>query len=56
MLICGFAFAGATSKTFLIRNGGPFMALAPFNLSGTLAQTSIILSDGAGKSIATNTG
>jgi hypothetical protein len=56
VLIGGFVIAGTTPKTVLIRGGGPFLALAPFNVPGTIPSTSITLNDGNGVPIATNAG
>jgi hypothetical protein len=56
VMVGGFVFAGTTSKTFLIRGGGPFLALSPFNVTGALPSTTITLYDSNQKAIATNQG
>ena len=40
-LITGFVITGATSKQVLIRAAGPAIAVAPFNVPGTLADPAI---------------
>jgi sugar lactone lactonase YvrE len=45
ILIGGFVIAGTTSETVLIRGIGPSLALAPFNLAGTLAAPQLVLYD-----------
>jgi sugar lactone lactonase YvrE len=56
VFIGGFVIAGTTSKTILLRGGGPFLGLAPFGLAGALPSTSITLYDSSSMPIATNTG
>lgn len=36
ILIAGFVIGGSTSKTVIVRGSGPAIALAPFNVPGTL--------------------
>ena len=45
ILIGGFAIAGTTSETVLIRGVGPGLANAPFYLNGTLAHPQLTLYD-----------
>jgi hypothetical protein len=55
ILIGGFAIGGTTAETVLIRADGPTLALAPFNLSGTLAQPVLQVYDHLGTLIYSNT-
>jgi hypothetical protein len=47
VMIGGFRIDGTGTKTVLIRARGPFLAGAPFNLSGVLADPSVKLYSGA---------
>jgi glucose/arabinose dehydrogenase len=51
-LIAGFVVSGTTSKTILIRASGPAIAVAPFNVPGTLADPQLALFSQANPSIA----
>lgn len=53
-MISGFVITGTSAKTILLRAAGP--ALAGFGLGETLAAPTLTLFDGAGRSIASNTG
>jgi hypothetical protein len=55
VLIAGFVVGGATSTTVLIRASGPALALAPFNVGGTLPDPELTLSSGS-TTLATNQG
>lgn len=54
ILIPGFTISGSGHETLLIRGDGP--ALAPFGVSGVLAQPSLSVFNSAGTVIASNTG
>jgi sugar lactone lactonase YvrE len=56
ILIGGFVIGGNTAETVLIRADGPALALAPFNLSGTLAQPVLQVFNSSGILIYSNTG
>ena len=58
ILIAGFAIAGNTSETVLIRGIGPRLGLSPFYLAGVLAAPQLTLYDGNTPSaiIAANSG
>ena len=56
ILIAGFTVGGSTAETLLIRGDGPALALAPFNLSGTLAQPVLQIYNSLGTMIYSNTG
>jgi uncharacterized delta-60 repeat protein len=51
-LIAGFVITGSASKTVLIRAAGP--GLAPFNVSGTIADPILTVVNNAGATVATN--
>jgi len=51
----GFTITGNSSETVLIRGAGPALAVAPFNLSGALAQPVLTLYSSTGAVMATNT-
>ena len=53
-LISGFVVTGEKPKQMLVRAAGP--ALAGFGLSGTLAETSLVVMNAAGQPLATNEG
>lgn len=53
-LMLGFVIAGTGTKTVLIRGIGPALALAPFNLAGTLANPRLEVSDESGRTLAEN--
>jgi sugar lactone lactonase YvrE len=45
VVFAGFVIAGTTAKTVLIRASGPTLALAPFNLTGTLPDPALTLNN-----------
>ncbi len=53
-LTAGFVIGGATAKTVLIRAIGPALGLAPFNISGTMADPQLTLFNGSSVAIAAN--
>jgi sugar lactone lactonase YvrE len=55
VLIAGFVIGGSTARTVLIRASGPALALAPFNVPGTLPDPQLQLYSGSNV-IATNKG
>jgi len=56
ILIAGFYVSGTGTETILMRGIGPTLGLAPFNVSGVLAQPVITLYDSKGNVITSNTG
>jgi hypothetical protein len=54
-LAVGFVLGGTTSKTVLIRVSGPTLAVAPFNIPGTMPDPTLTVTAG-GKTLATNAG
>jgi DNA-binding beta-propeller fold protein YncE len=54
ILIPGFVIAGGGTETLLVRGVGP--GLAQFGVPGSLAQPSLIVLDGTGRIVASNTG
>lgn len=55
-LTAGFVVSGTTSETLMIRAVGPTLGLAPFDLSGVLAQPTLTIYDSTGAVIASNSG
>ena len=55
ILIGGFVIGGTTAETVLIRAIGPSLALAPFNLTGVLAQPVLTLYNSNPAVLASNT-
>jgi outer membrane protein assembly factor BamB len=56
VLIAGFSIQGSQPASVLLRGIGPTLGLAPFNVTGVLAQPEIELFDSSGNRISTNTG
>jgi hypothetical protein len=56
ILIGGFVIGGNTPQTVILRADGPTLGSAPFNLAGTLANTTLTLYAQDGAVIATNSG
>jgi sugar lactone lactonase YvrE len=56
LLVGGFVVAGTTDELLLIRAIGPALAVAPFNLTGTLASPVLTVLNSSGAVIATNQG
>jgi hypothetical protein len=57
ILVAGFAIGGTTSRTVLIRASGPAIAVAPFNVGGTLPDPQLtLMNQNTGAVIATNSG
>jgi hypothetical protein len=55
ILVAGFAIGGSTSRTVLIRASGPAIAVAPFNVGGTLPDPQLtLMNQNTGATIATN--
>jgi hypothetical protein len=56
ILIAGFAIEGSQPVTLLLRGVGPTLGMAPYNVSGVLAQPEITLFNSAGASLQSNSG
>ena len=56
LLIAGFVTSGTGTKQILIRGGGPSLAGAPFNLTGTLSHPQLTLFNSSQAVVSTNTG